>query len=640
MQDPGVLAAAAAEAAASGRTVEAVMAHVRAYADEIVPQYNARFHHRVAYRLARRVATTLFRVRVGHADQFTLRRIPADASVVFVINHRSNIDYVLVAFLAAEHVALSFAVGEWARVWPLDVLIRALGAFFVRRSSRNALYRKVLECYVQQAVHHGVTQGMFMEGGLSRDGRLQPPRLGLLSYATRHMTRDAPRDVVFVPVALNYDRVLEDRTLLRDRATGARTASAATAAAAAAWVAKNVGLYVRGRLHRFGYACVNFGPPLSLRLYLEQRGVDLAALPVTARFAETERLAQFLMDAIAQVVPVTPVSLLASALLSFDDAPSRAELEGRVRELVEELGSTGAHLYVPRQDAIYCFDVGVRMLVLRRFVTVDGDAYRIVPEHRELVAFYANSIAHFAGTRPSAPAAPAIVRPVRATRSVVLVHGLARTSRSMNRLADTLAREGYAIWNWDYPSRHYGLLALVDALHDYVQESLSASDRVDFVTHSMGGLLARGVLARRAFANVGRLVMVGPPNQGSRLATRAGAFTWARGVYGQALQDLRSDRVGEVVAHLGAPTCEFGVIAGTRGFHPLQPTSYYTSFTQAAGSHDGTVGVEETRLEGMTDFITVDANHLFLVDHDETIRQTVHFLASGRFDHVARRGTE
>jgi glycerol-3-phosphate O-acyltransferase len=134
-------------------------------------------------------------VRVGHGTGHSAP-LAADASVIFAINHRSNMDYVLVAFLAAEHVALSFAVGEWAKVWPLDTLVRALGAFFVRRNSNDALYRKVLERYVQLAVAHGVTQAVFLEGGLSRDGRLRPPKLGLLAYATRHLSRLSARDLV------------------------------------------------------------------------------------------------------------------------------------------------------------------------------------------------------------------------------------------------------------------------------------------------------------------------------------------------------------------------------------------------------------------------------------------------------------
>ena len=98
------------------------------------------------------------------------------------MNHRSNMDYVLVSFLAAERVALSYAVGEWARIWPLQGLIRAMGAYFVRRNSGDPLYRMVLQRYVQMATEGGVPQAMYPEGGLTTDGRLREPKLGLLDY--------------------------------------------------------------------------------------------------------------------------------------------------------------------------------------------------------------------------------------------------------------------------------------------------------------------------------------------------------------------------------------------------------------------------------------------------------------------------
>ena len=273
------------------------------------------------------------------------------------------------------------------------------------------------------------------------------------------------------------------------------------------------------------------------------------------------------------------------------------------------------------------------MLTLRRLVEIDGDRCRIVPAEHDVVTYYANSIEHFFSTRRSAQAQPVAAGSKRshAARSVVLVHGLARTSRSMARLAQALGQAGYDVHNWDYPSREYGVLPLVDALETYARRVAAASERVDFVTHSMGGLLARGVLSRRSLSNAGRLVMLAPPNRGADLASRASDYAWARGFYGQALEDLRADRAHGVVSRLGAPPGEFGVIAGTRSFHPLQPTSYYSSLVRPAGSHDGTVDVEETRLPGMTDFITVNANHTFIMDDDEAIRQTLAFLEHGHF---------
>ena len=215
--DPAVVAAADDYAAAEGMPRQVAMAEVERYAREIVPAFNAYLYFRIGYWLARRVAQLLYRVRFGVTDQGALDAVDREATVVFVINHRSNMDYVLVAYLAMNQVALSYAVGEWARIWPLQQLIRAMGAFFVRRNSKNPLYRRVLERYVAMATEGGVTQAVFLEGGLSRDGRLREPRLGLLDYMIRNFAPEGPRDIVFLPVALNYDRVLEDRTLLRGR---------------------------------------------------------------------------------------------------------------------------------------------------------------------------------------------------------------------------------------------------------------------------------------------------------------------------------------------------------------------------------------------------------------------------------------
>jgi glycerol-3-phosphate O-acyltransferase len=187
------------------------------YAREIVPSFNAYIYYRVGYALARAVARAFYRVRIGFVDEAALARVDPKSTIVFVINHRSNMDYVLVAFLAAEQATLSFAVGEWARIWPLQQLIRAMGAYFVRRNSGDPLYRTVLARYVQMASEAGVTQAVFPEGGLTMDGRLRAPKFGLLDYMLKTFDEreaDERRDLVFIPVGINYDRVLEDRSQL------------------------------------------------------------------------------------------------------------------------------------------------------------------------------------------------------------------------------------------------------------------------------------------------------------------------------------------------------------------------------------------------------------------------------------------
>src|SRR5262249_17022538 len=139
------------------------------------------------------------------------QNIPEGAVAIYLANHRSNADYVVLTYALARSVAISYAVGEWARVFPLDALFRSFGAYFVRRGLRDPVYHKVLERFVQLVSLRGVTQAIFPEGGLSRDGKLRPPKLGLLDYICRIIKSPGfTGDVLFIPVGINFDHVLED----------------------------------------------------------------------------------------------------------------------------------------------------------------------------------------------------------------------------------------------------------------------------------------------------------------------------------------------------------------------------------------------------------------------------------------------
>src|SRR5690606_15821943 len=110
--------------------------------------FSAYAYFRIGTRIAKRISEMLYRVRIGFRNEEAFAKVDPDSSVVFVINHRSNMDYVLVTYVAAQSSALSYAVGEWAQIWGLRNLIRSMGAYFIRRDSRDALYRKVLSRYV------------------------------------------------------------------------------------------------------------------------------------------------------------------------------------------------------------------------------------------------------------------------------------------------------------------------------------------------------------------------------------------------------------------------------------------------------------------------------------------------------------
>jgi glycerol-3-phosphate O-acyltransferase len=394
--DEAVQSAAERLARESGESLLAVRRRVECYAREIVPSFNAYVYFRVGYWLARAIARSLYRVRLGYVDETGLANIERRSTLVFVINHRSNFDYILVAFLAAERAALSYAVGEWARVWPLQALVKAMGAYFVRRDSGDALYRTVLQRYVRMATEAGVTQAVFPEGGLSLDGKLRSPKLGLIDYMVRGFDADGARDLVFIPVGINYDRVLEDRTLLRKLDPAARRRGIAGAGLTTARFAmRNVAQLLTGRWYRYGYACVNFGAPLSMRAWCRERGSAFPSMPDPERHAAVEGLGRELMRRLESVIPVLPVSLVASIMLEAGGQPlSLLELKARTQARTEELERRGARIYVPRKDRDYAIDVGLRMLVLRHLVVEVDGLVRANPEETELLAYYANAIAH------------------------------------------------------------------------------------------------------------------------------------------------------------------------------------------------------------------------------------------------------
>jgi glycerol-3-phosphate O-acyltransferase len=394
--DDKVQQAAQAFADARGMPREVALAQVQRYAREIVPAFNAYVYFRVGYWLARRISQALYRVRIGYTDDAGLNAIPENATVVFVMNHRSNMDYIIASYLAAERAALSYAVGEWARVWGLQQLIRAMGAYFVRRDSKDELYRRVLERYIAMATEAGVTQAVYPEGGLTRDGRLCEPKFGVLDYMLRGFHVHGERDLVFVPLGLNYDRVLEDRTqLLAGNPQATRPGRLTTLGRTFGFIGRQLALLLRSRWHRLGYACVNFGTPVSVRAWCAAHGVDFEWLDREQRHAQVAALARHLMGEVARLIPVLPVPLVATALLR---APGQSldalALKTEVGELVRLLESRGARLYLPRGDWDYAIDAGLRMLTLRHLVQEQQGLYTALTEQLPLLAYYANSIAH------------------------------------------------------------------------------------------------------------------------------------------------------------------------------------------------------------------------------------------------------
>jgi glycerol-3-phosphate O-acyltransferase len=228
---------------------------------------------------------------------------------------------------------------------------------------------------VQMATDDGVTQAMFPEGGLSLNGQVGPAKMGLLSYIVAGYT-PGDSDVLFVPVGLAYDHVLEDRVLTAAAMAGTRQFRARPLALAKATFRILWGR-IRGTFKGFGTAAASFGPPVSLRAFL-----------ATAQPDPVEALGAQLMAAIVKVVPVLPVPLVAAALQQ--GLVTRADLPARVARLTDDLRAVDAVLRLPPQGLAQTVAEGLAPLVARGLVTEQPDGLHIAQP--DLIAFYAASV--------------------------------------------------------------------------------------------------------------------------------------------------------------------------------------------------------------------------------------------------------
>ena len=213
--------------------------------------------------------------------------------------------------------------------------------------------------------------------------------------------------------------------------------------------------------------------------------------------------------------------------------------------------------------------------------------------------------------------------------TVVLLHGILRSYYDMVLLGHRLEKEGYEVINLSYPSRE----KTIEELRDYVHEQLSlraefnTASKVHFVTHSMGGLIARHLLHTHRPANLGRVVMLSPPNQGSEFADYMLSYPTLKSVYeklfGPAGRQLTADFNHGIPDSVDYPV---GIIAGTSSINPL------ANSVLGDCDHDGIVPVERMKINGMTDMVEVAATHTFMTFNPNVADQVVHFLKNEKFN--------
>jgi len=225
--------------------------------------------------------------------------------------------------------------------------------------------------------------------------------------------------------------------------------------------------------------------------------------------------------------------------------------------------------------------------------------------------------------------APLLSPSLEAHEDVILLHGLCRTSRSMSVMARALTQASYNVHNVDYASRSKSIELLGE---DVVGLAVADCERdgavkINFVTHSLGGILVRSYLANHSVPTLGRVVMLGSPNQGSEVVDKLGGWWLFKKINGPAGNELGTGK-DSMPNRLGAANFCVGIIAGNR-------TINWINSLMIPGSDDGKVSVARTKLAGMTDHIVIPSAHPFLMRNATAIRQTIYFLRNGKFDRAA-----
>ncbi len=218
-------------------------------------------------------------------------------------------------------------------------------------------------------------------------------------------------------------------------------------------------------------------------------------------------------------------------------------------------------------------------------------------------------------------AAPACSFPAE---SLVLLHGLARTSASMDRLERFLTDRGYRVVNIDYPSRKHQIIELAEIVRKEAAARTGNDEKVHFVTHSMGGIVLRCMQENNPLPNLGRVVMLSPPNHGSELVDALENLWLFEFVNGPAGKELGTGETS-ISKKLGKIDFELGVITGDRSIN-------WINSLIIPGDDDGKVSVESAKVDGMADFLVVHVSHPFIMKNGAVMDKCLHFIEKGCFD--------
>ncbi len=369
------------------------------YADEIVPSFNAFFYFRIGYWVTKFSLHLLYWVRVGYNTEQNYDSIRKNDCVVLVSNHRSNFDALLLMHWTSHRAPISYAAGEWALAFPIRQILHAFGFCIIsRKRSGDRLYHCLLKRYVFLSTSQCVPQGLFLEGGLSRDGKMRDLRLGLTNYLMRANGHGNCKDILFIPSAVNHDRIPEFKSLIAHQDKGFKNKGAFYSLYSLIRFMATVVTYMMPRRHKpFGYSCANFGKAVSLNAWQKKNKIDFNKLPDAERREMIGKFGQELAEKIDKLIPVLPTNIIAQVFKENTKFPlSEIELKTRSIVLVEKLKKEGVSVFLPKNDEDYALSQGIYILIREKIIYPTGDGrYKLVKNTEKSLTYYSNLISAY-----------------------------------------------------------------------------------------------------------------------------------------------------------------------------------------------------------------------------------------------------
>ena len=400
LRDRSLRASLAEVAAERGADLAAVRHEARGYLREISARYSSTVIA-VLVRILRWVFNRIYsRVEIDERGLSRALETAREAPLIFCPSHKSHLDYLLMGWMLGERGIMPPLVAAGANLsfWPLGPVLRRGGAYFLRRSFKgNKVYSASFKAYVKKLLREGYSQEFFIEGGRSRTGKLLSPKLGMVNFEVSAFLEGVQDDVYFVPVALDYEKVIEAKGYAREIAGGEKKPESIRSLLAAPKVL----------IARYGHIHIGFDEPISLRQFLLSRSGDLSNVEGEARRAAVRALAQRIAYGISRATTLTPAALLAAALLAHRRGSTTAREAGeRIHYLREIARREGARLSPVLDNAPSDPSTLGPINEVARMFMEDGllDAqvvgpdtlYTVADEHRPSLSFYKNNLVHVA----------------------------------------------------------------------------------------------------------------------------------------------------------------------------------------------------------------------------------------------------